>query len=70
MPLINAAIDKEETARAKQRVLEKLQSLRRGEHLKYRNDLPCRDPTSRTSGLCDGDHFGKRRYKLGGYDQP
>ena len=31
--LISAAIDKEETARARQRVLEKLERLRRGEHL-------------------------------------
>jgi hypothetical protein len=29
----NVAIDKEETARAKQRIAEKLERLRRGEHL-------------------------------------
>lgn len=31
--LVSAVIDKEETARARQRVLEKLEKLRRGEHL-------------------------------------
>jgi hypothetical protein len=31
--LLNAVIDKEETARARQRIMEKLGRLRRGEHL-------------------------------------
>ena len=31
--LVSAAIDRDETARAKQRVTEKLERLRRGEHL-------------------------------------
>ena len=30
--LVSATIDREETARAKQRILEKLERLRRGEH--------------------------------------
>jgi hypothetical protein len=32
--LLSASIDREETARARQRVLDKLERLRRGEHLK------------------------------------
>ncbi len=32
--LISATIDEEETARARQRIAEKLERLRRGEHLK------------------------------------
>lgn len=31
--LVSVAIDQEETARARQRILEKLERLRRGEHL-------------------------------------
>lgn len=36
--LVHAAIDPEETMRAKRRILEKLQQLRRGDHLRKPSD--------------------------------